>query len=285
MDIKNLLNAVRSKIQGHDTQKPCPTPVLLYLAAEWNYHSDVEPWYKHIKELTGGVSKDAPYFHAAVICGMYPQLKPASVYFVEKAGDYLKKNRPSPEEWRKKSVRKKVINELKQIEQETIRQFGLLQSYDIYNLSEEQRKNIKTSLLQTENNLINQTIEKCSPVIQTLARALKGDIINDAGHHPLAFATSMEWLQSRLDDGKEHNLKPNYTDYSFPQDRYEIAKQIFEMQDAGIIDEKFNIKDFSKFKSSKLVREFPYLGKIYNIEKKIEFPNQNKRIGIKKQND
>ena len=275
MNIQDLLNKVKNKIKGDNQQKPCPTPVLLYIAAEWNYHSSVEPWYGHIKELTGGVDKNSPEFHSAVICGMYPQIKPASVYFVEKAEKYLKENKPSVEEWHKKSTKRKIKEGLQKIELETMHKFGLLQTYDIYNLSEEQRKNIKTNLLQTENNLINQTINKCSPVIQILARALKNDILNVSEHHPLAFANSMKLIQNRLGAGKDNNLKPNYTDYTFPQERYEITKQIFEMQDNGILDEKFNIKDFPKFKSSKLVCKFPYRGKFYNLENKITISQQN----------
>lgn len=280
MSIENFLNRVRKKIAERNTQKPCPTPVLLYIAAKWNYHSEVEPWYGYIKKLTGGVDKNSLEFHSAVIYGMYPQLKQASLYFVEKAGKYLQENRPNDEEWRKKSVKRKVIDELKKIEQETLLKFGLSQTYDIYNLSEEQKDNIKHNLIQTENHLINKTLSNCSPVIQILASAVRNNAVAIGGHHPLAFATSMEWMQNTLDRGKEKNQKPNYSNYTFPQERYEITKQIFEMQDDGILDEKFNIKDYTAFCKSRLVREFPYRGKIYDLSDQVKLPNQNSKVDL-----
>lgn len=277
MNIDDLLNKIRNKIKGDNKQKPCPTPVLIYIAAKWNYHSDIEPWYGHIKELTGGVDKNSMEFHSAVIFGMYPRLKPASAYFVEKAGEYLKENKPSVEEWRKKSTKRKIKEELQKIELDTMRKFGLSQTYDIYNLSEEQKDNIRHNLNLTENKLIESTLKKCSPIIQTLAYAVKNDAISIDGHHPLAFATSMKLLQDKLNLGKEKNQKPNYTDYTFPQERYEIAKQIFEMQDNGILDDKFNIIDFHSFCASKLVKEFPYRGKVYNLADKIKHSVQNNK--------
>lgn len=113
MSIENFLNNLKNKIKDNNSRKPCPTPVLLYLAARWNYHSEVEPWYERIKKLSGNADKNSLEFHSAVVCGMYPQLKSAGAYFAQKAEEYLKENRASAEEWRDKSVKKRIIGELK----------------------------------------------------------------------------------------------------------------------------------------------------------------------------
>lgn len=113
MNIEKVFDKIKNKIMGKDLQNPCPTPILLYIAAKWNYHSDVEPWYGYIKEQAGNVDKNSPEFHSAVVCGMLPQLQQAAAGFVKKAEEYLQQNRPSAEEWRKKEVKKRIIGGLK----------------------------------------------------------------------------------------------------------------------------------------------------------------------------
>lgn len=81
----------------------------------------------------------------------------------------------------------------------------------------------------------------------------------------------------KLDAGKEKNQEPLHNNYTFPFERYEIAKQIFEMQEKGLLDEKFNIKDFTTFKTSKLAKEFPYQGKVYDLADKIKLPHLNNK--------
>lgn len=159
----------------------------------------------------------------------------------------------------------------------------MAQSYDIYNISEEQRKNIKTNLLKTENKLIDATLNKCSQVVQLLAQALRDDALGEREHHPLAFASTIKWLQYKLDLGKDKNQKPEHNDYSFSQQQYEIANQIFAMQEEGVLDKKFNVKNFEAFKNSKLVKEFFYQGKIYNLENKINI-SQNFKESMQKTN-
>lgn len=92
MDIKDKIRSLKERLLKKN-EKACPTPVLLYLAAQWNYHSSVSPWYEHIKELTGGVDKNSLEFQAAVITGMYPEIEPASKYFAQVCSKFLKENR------------------------------------------------------------------------------------------------------------------------------------------------------------------------------------------------
>ena len=277
MNIKEHIQELKRKIRSQ--QNDCPTPILLCIAARWNYHSDVNPWYQQIKKLTGGLSKDTYQFHAAVVRGMYPEIKPASTYFREKADKFLKANRSdSVMEIRSKKYKRKIKSGLQAIENETIQKYGLKPSYDIYNLTDKQQKNIKHELTKTQNNLINKTISECCPVVQTLANALRHSAIQE-NDHPLAFSGTMEFLNRRLLNGKEKNTPPHY-DRGNSVAIYRIADEIFKMQDTGIIDEKFNIVDRQAFMNSELLKKISYLGRSYNIIDKINSQHLQKKQAV-----
>lgn len=163
----------------------------------------------------------------------------------------------------------KYIQNWKQVEKDIIKKHSLQDSYDVYNLSDKQKNNIRINLIREANNYINCELAECFPVVQSLAQALKDYVVTDPGSSTI-FAEKMNTLQKRL-DGKDNYL------YSFPE-LENVAKQIFEMRDNDILDEKFNINDFSAFKESNLIKAFSYIGKIYNLENKINPP---KEIGAK----
>ena len=266
MDIKDKIRSLKERLLKKN-EMACPTPVLLYLAAQWNYHSSVSPWYEHIKELTGGVNKNSLEFHAAVITGMYPEIESASKYFAQVGSKFVKENRTDDVyEARKSSYGKKIKKGLQQIEKDVIMRFGLKATYDIYNLSDEQKNKIKDNLRKTTNKNIDETLSECLPVVQIIAQELRKNVQLE-GEHPLAFSDMMKYLDYALKRGADKNTPPERNDYTFPQERYNIAKQIFDMQKTGIISDNFQVKKWNEFISSDLIQNFPYRGEKYNLEK------------------
>lgn len=255
----------------------CPSPVLFTLAINYVYHSSVDPWYAQIKELSGGATFHNGEFHSAVIFGMFPELKEASQYYRQNVDKYIKENKPTLSKIKiiRDIQKRKFYSGIKKIEMDTIKKYNLPMYYDIYNLSEEQRARIKANLISEENHLANKALALCSPVLQVLGQSLKSDVIHSPSDSDV-FAQSMKDIQKRLDDGKE-----NYQD-RYSSEENEIVKQIFKMQDMGILDKEFNIKNFSKFKTSYLVCNFPYKDKVYNLEKKIGLSNQNEKINTER---
>jgi ribosomal protein S13 len=248
--------------------QPCPTPVLMYLSIGYLYHSSVSPWYERIQELSEGANKWYDEFHAAVIYGMYPELKDASQYLKQSLKEYIKNNKDTLERSRNKIIdvirQRKTKKALQQIEQEVIQKFNLQNSYDIYNLSEEQIKRINKNIKQASNDHIEESLSQCSQVLQVLGRALKPEMSKTAVS-AVHFADEIKDIEGYI-SGKYH-----ITDFSSHK---EVVNQILEMRDKGILDEKFNIKDFSKFNASKLVENFAYHGKYYDLRDKISPPQQ-----------
>ncbi len=247
--------------------KPCPTPILLYIAARWRYHADVMPWYERIKELTGYVDKNNMQFHSAVICGMYPELKEASIQFANRATEFIQKNKEQGIVFHDKDSRSQLVSGLKKIENEIIAEFGLQKSYEIMNLSDTQKKSIAINLKIEKEKYNDEILSDCVPVVQALAR-IAYEKIGTEGEFPLAFGKTMGFLNIVLRMGPDKNIKPKQDDGTYAFERHEIANQIFEMQKAGIIDDKFNIVDMKAFNSSKLLRKFPYHARIYDISTK-----------------
>ena len=262
MIIEEQITKIRRKL---NEGKPCPTPVLLYIAAEWNYHSDVEPWYGQIKELTGGVDKNNIRYHKAVICAMFPEFENAAAYFAKNAQlvlDPIKSD--DPHAWRKRSYKQKLINVLQKVEKETIDKFNLKPAYDIYHLTDKQKTNITARIKSQEKADFDEARTSWSPVVQKLSQKLY-DKVSATPHYPLAFVGMMDLLNDTLQKGEQNNSEPKYNDITYPMERYKIAKEIFKMQHDGILDEKFNIKDEQKFNDSELVKNFSYQGKNYNL--------------------
>jgi len=266
-----------SKEDTPDTteNQACPTPVLLHLAIGYRYHSEVNPWYDRIQELSGGATFWYYKFQAAVIYGMYPELKEACEDFKQSIDAYVKSHplKKIGISLIDKANKRKQIQGWKQVEKEIMKKHNLPDSYDIYNLSDEQKNNIKTNLIREANNYIIRELDGCSPTVQLLAQALKDDVVTSPGSSTI-FAEQMKTLQKRL-EGKD-----NYS-YSFPEVE-DIAKQIFEMRDKGVLDEKFNIMDLSAFRTSNIAKTFPYKGKTYNLENKI---NSQTFLKLKKEKE
>ena len=266
MDIKEKIKSLKQQFLKKK-ETACPTPVLLYLAAQWNYHSSVSPWYEHIKNLTGGADKNSLEFHAAAVTGMYPEIEPASKYFCQAASKFLKENRTDDVyEARKSSYKKKIKKGIQQLEKDVITRFGLKATYDIYNLSDEQKNNIKDNLRKTITKNIDETLNKCLPVVQIIAQELRKNVQFEE-HHPLEFSGMMQCLDGTLKRGADKNTLPQQDNYTFPLERHNIAKQIFEMQNAGVLPDDFQVKKWNEFVNSDLMQNFPYRGKNYNLEK------------------
>jgi len=245
-----------------EKNQPCPTSVLLYLAVAYRYHSAVDPWYDRIQELSGGATFWHWQFQAAVIYGMFPELKEACQDFKQSIDAYAKSHpfKKCGISLIDKARKRQYIQGQEEVEKDIIKKYNLPDSLDIYNLSDEQKKNIETNLIKESSNHINRELAECSPVVQLLAQALKDDVVTNPGSSTV-FAEKMRTLQKRL------NGQDNYL-YSFPE-LEDVTKQIFEMRDNGILDERCNIMDFSAFRTSSLAKAFPYEGKTYNLESKI----------------
>ena len=95
------------------------------------------------------------------------------------------------------------------------------------------------------------------PVVQIIAQELRKNVQLE-GEHPLEFSVMMKYLDYDLKRGADKNTPPERNDYTFPQERYNIAKQIFDMQKTGIISDNFQVKKWNEFISSDLIQNFPY---------------------------
>ena len=250
----SYLNVVKEKLGTRlNSGKGCPANILLYIASGRQCNDSVDPWYGQIKQLTDGASRYHSYIHMALVCTLYPEMEKAVEMFGEKIEQYAGKE-PIGEK------------EFKRIEDEVIKKCGLKQSYNFSNitLTDEQKEHVDSLAEKFSLAKVRKKTKNATEVIQVISEALV-----KSGEPPFLVAEGMNNLDQALRSTYDDNVEvPNLSDVNF---RKKFVK-LSEMQEQGILGEKFEVLDFEKFKSSDLVKKFPLYSRTYDLSDKVSKP-------------
>lgn len=253
MDIRAKIAHMRNLINGKKEDK-CPTAVLFYIANSRQCPDtySVEPWYSKIKSLSGNATKYYGDFHKAVIFGMYPELEDACKYFEKSINSAIK------------SDPKLSTKVMKKIEQDTIKNFNLPNQYSINTPTDAQQKQIDIQIAKIYSNFVDTEINSYNPATQALAKSLKHS-------QPKNVQSQSELLGHfhLLDMLSQNEEVFNRIKSKYPADVVHNTEQLYSLKHQGVVDDKYNIKDYKKFKQSSLVQNFVYEKQTYNLEKNL----------------
>lgn len=253
---------------------PCPTPVLLFLAGGMVYPGRVDPWYSHIKEgeLRGAPSYATEFFNA-VICGMHPELEKATETLCNRLKEYQKENSHLYEDSRSQKNRRKNVKAYLQMTDNVMREFGLKEAYQVFEMTPEQRAQVNDKLKVAGIHYTDEILGECQPVIQLLGKAIQPEYMGSL-ESMLGFVQDMNSLDRRIKMDKDIYMKRSQNGYFNEPKIKGLVEQIWDLREKGILDDKFRVRYryWQQFVKSDLVQKFTYDGKEFCLEGKLIEP-------------
>lgn len=205
------------------------------------FNKALDSFYKipfEIAELNG------ENYHDTYISSMYPELLPAIETFREKINTLAKQNKIMPD-----------IDQIK-LARETIQKFHLKESYTLLaKPDKEQQERLNKSMFPK----IRKDLKDYPEAIKKLANAF-GITIHDAlatYHLAETLANATRVASGKVD--KQKALK--YTNVQ----GVPLGLEILELKERGILDSDLKVKDTEAFASSKLITQFKFDNKTYDL--------------------